>query len=122
MKSFKCPCCGLVNSAAAPACKRCGSPINQQVVAAPSILCTSCGVTGQPQRFYCSATPGVVLIILALSSGILSSALGSLLFVGFVIHCVYRETTKYDGCVACKKPTIIPINSPVARATLHAEK
>ena len=70
-----------------------------------SHLCTSCGSQMYPKLF----TKG---------SGRMELILWLCLLVPGLIYSTWRFTTKGFVCRACGQPTIIPADSPMAKATL----
>lgn len=66
--------------------------------------CTVCGTVGYPARI----TKGHVLMELALWICFLVPGL---------IYSLWRLVSRYDGCGACGSAAIVPLDSPVARAS-----
>lgn len=89
-----CPGCGLTTEGA----------IGRD--AAAKWLCTSCGSqVGRPKKL----TKGSFLIEIVLWIMIILPGL---------LYSIWRLTSKQTVCPQCLQPTLIPIDSPIARATM----
>jgi hypothetical protein len=99
-----CPHCGKTIDAASRNCIHCDRDIYDVT---PQWFCTSCGATTNPvslSRF--SFWIFVILCLIMVLPGLL--------------YMVYWLVAGKTGCPQCRKPTLIPINSPVARAAIAA--
>lgn len=65
-------------------------------------ICTMCGFVGYPKRFW----KGSFWLELALWLCFLLPGL---------IYSIWRLTSKYDGCPACKNASMIPVDTPTGR-------
>lgn len=65
-------------------------------------ICTSCGSTVSPENH----TKGSILIEIVLWLAFIIPGL---------IYSIWRLTSKQQVCPACKKPTLIPLNTPVGQ-------
>jgi len=73
------------------------------------MFCPRCGTTGIPKSF----TKG-------------SFGMELLLWLCFILpgllYSVWRLSSRYKGCPACKAPGMIPADSPIAKAALRETK
>lgn len=65
-------------------------------------ICSSCGFVGNPRTFV-KGNFGIEVI------------LWLLFLVPGLIYTIWRLTTKQSACPQCKKPTMIPVASPVGQ-------
>lgn len=102
-----CTNCGKTMKTDGSPCPACGLTDEQAAVhsAAAKWLCTSCGAQTNPVTH----TKG---------SFVIEVVLWFLMILPGVLYTVWRITSREQVCPACRKPTLIPIDSPVARATL----
>lgn len=71
-------------------------------------VCTQCGHVGRPKRI----TKGSFIIEVVLWL--------CMIFPG-VIYSLWRLTSRYDACPACRQPTMIPVDTPVGRKLVGAQ-
>lgn len=65
-------------------------------------ICTTCGTTAAPESY----TKGSILIEIVLWLAFIVPGL---------IYSIWRLTSKQQVCPACKKPTLIPLNTPAGQ-------
>ncbi len=124
-KSSKCPKCGLVNLTSDVNCRRCKFDLanydDRYTFSAqpsafqkdPKWICKECGTLGQKMPSY----PGSVAVeglLLLLSVGLCAFnwIVGSIVFVAFVIYCIFRLSNKKHVCFRCGSSIMVPIDSP----------
>ncbi len=131
MNSRKCSNCGLTNFADTQTCKRCNQSLlspNQSLprqrkakeIPADAWVCLSCGKVISPfMKTKGSNSIEVLLLIFSIAACfVLNYFIGALLFIVFVVVCVWRSLTKQKVCPSCESPQIIPSNSPMAQEHL----
>jgi hypothetical protein len=72
------------------------------VSVAREYVCTQCGYVGRPTR----VTKGSIAIELVL---------WLFLIIPGLVYSIWRLTSRFDACPACKQPTMIPTDTPVGR-------
>lgn len=107
MSHVGCPNCGKTKRAG-ETCPHCHSSggIEGAVASSARYLCTSCGIQSDRGA---KVTKGNFFIEVILWLCFL---------VPGIIYTIWRLTTKQVVCQACGKPTLIPSDSPIAKATL----
>lgn len=65
-------------------------------------ICTTCGYRGMPKKFY-------------KGSFLMEIALWLLFLIPGFIYSLWRQVSKFEACPACKKPTMIPVNTPIGK-------
>lgn len=108
MKQYKgCPHCAKTVAVDDEQCWACGQSLSPASATTPQWFCTSCGATSvSPARL--SEFSVVIFLVLCLIM-----VLPGLLYLVYFV-----ATGSKTGCSACRKPTLIPIDSPVAKAAL----
>ncbi len=102
MAKRACPHCGKTIDAESTNCIHCDRDIGD---AAPWWFCTSCGAQTNPVRL--SGFSMIVFLLLCL-----------VMLLPGVIYMVYWAVASKAGCPKCRKPTLIPLDSPVAKAAI----
>lgn len=103
-----CTNCGKTMKDDGSPCPSCGLTAEGAAVrdASAKWLCTSCGSQVSRQK---TLTKGSVVIEIILWLMIILPGL---------LYSVWRLTSRQKVCPQCLKPTLIPIDSPMARATM----
>ena len=86
----------------------------------PSLmLCSACGSLVVPvKRHKGSIAVEAVLLLTSILAAFVSFPLGGLIFVVFLVYCVWRLTSKHQACEICNATQLIPANSPLAQQLL----
>jgi hypothetical protein len=71
-------------------------------------ICTTCGFVGYPKK-YCKG------------SFLLEVVLWLCFLVPGFIYSIWRLTSKYDGCPACKNASMIPVDTPLGKRLVTAQ-
>ena len=74
---------------------------------AREMFCPNCGATAKPESFI-------------RGSFVIELFLWLLFLLPGLIYCIWRLTTRYEGCPVCEHPGMIPLDSPRARAEMKA--
>ena len=69
-------------------------------------ICTSCGTTAAPESF----TKGSIFIEIVLWLAFIIPGL---------IYSIWRLTTRQQVCSACKKPSLIPLDTPAGQKQMR---
>ncbi len=69
-------------------------------------ICTNCGYVGPPIKI----TPG---------SFLLEIVLWCFFLLPGILYSIWRLTSKYEACPKCKKPTLIPVDTPKGQKLLQ---
>jgi hypothetical protein len=87
----------------------------------PSLmLCIACGSLGLPAKHYKgSIALEALLLIASIFGAFLNLLLGGVLFIVFVVYCVWRLASKYEACGSCNAAQLIPANSPMAQQLIN---
>lgn len=79
-------------------------------------LCMTCGTLDFPdKRHKGTVRLEAALLIVSILAAVINLFVGAMLFIVFVIYCLWRLTTKHFACGNCDSVHIIPVDSPVAR-------
>lgn len=102
-----CTVCGKTMKDDGTPCPHCGLTEGQAAShnSTARWFCTSCGSQTNPITIVKGSFGVEVLLWL-------------LMILPGVLYSLWRITSKEKGCPQCRKPTLIPIDSPIARAAL----
>lgn len=83
-------------------------------------LCFTCGAIAFSKNKH-KGTIGIEagLFLISVMTAALNLFLGGLVFITFVIYCIWRLSSKHKVCPNCENTTVIPVNSPVAQNFLR---
>lgn len=104
-----CTNCGKTMRDDGSECPSCGLTTGQFAARASDarFLCTTCGATVNSAT---TVTKGSFLI---------EVVLWLMMILPGLLYSIWRLTSRFKACPNCKNPTLIPIDSPVARATIE---
>lgn len=97
-----CPHCGKTIDAESKNCIHCDRDIHDPTL---RWLCTTCGAKTNP-------------VTLTKGSFGMEVLLWLLMILPGVLYSLWRLTSREKGCPNCRKATLIPIDSPIARTHL----
>jgi len=100
-------------------CTDCGKTMKDDGSACPHCGLTEAQIAGRGGRFLCT-TCGAVTNPVTITKGsfLIELVLWLMMILPGLVYSIWRLTSRITACPACKNPTLIPLASPVAQATL----